>query len=266
LGDINRLLGKYQDAVNEYQLAITELESLVHQHPDNPEYRQAEAYSYNWLGETLRIWLEEAQKPVPYTRADAENEYANALRLQQELVHQIPTNPSYQQELARTYYNRGILRYSNRDHNDSESDFRQAVGLLEPLGEKNIDASAGNNNPPPLQDLARVYNNLANLLGHEKRMPEAAQLYERAIAIHEGLCKKEPGNREYKMELAQFYDNMAILLLNENQMEPAKQRNQQALTLFEELATPASSSSLARERDKARDVGERLKAGGQKKR
>ncbi|HYW39653.1 MAG TPA: tetratricopeptide repeat protein [Terriglobales bacterium] len=266
LGDINRLLGKYQDAVDEYQFAITELENLAKQHPDNPDYRQAEAYSYNWLGETLRIWLEEAQKPVPYTRADAENEYDNALRLQQELVHQIPGNPSYPQELARTYYNRGILRYGNRDLTDSESDFRKAVGLLEPLMEKNTDASAGNKNPPPSQDLARVYNNLANLLGHERRTPEAAQLYERAIAIHEGLCKKEPGNREYKMELAQFYDNMAILLLNEKQVDPAKQRNQQALALFEELATPASSSSLARGRDKARDVRERLKAGGQKKR
>ena len=250
LGDINRLLGKYQDAVNQYQLAITGLQSLAKEHPDNPEYRQAEAYSYNWLGETLRIWLEEAEKPAQYTHADAEDEYDNALRLQQELVHQIPGNSSYQQELARTYYNRGILRY-NTDLNRSESDFRQAVGLLEPLGEKNTDASAGNKNPPPSQDLARAYNNLANLLGHEKRMPEAAQLYERAIAIHEGLCKKEPGNREYKMELARFYDNMAILLLNEKQIDPAKQRNQQALTLFG-LATPAASSSLARERDKAR--------------
>jgi tetratricopeptide (TPR) repeat protein len=266
LGDIHRLLGKYQDAVDEYQLAITELESLAKQHPDNPDYRQADAYSYNWLGETLRTWLDEAQEPVPYTRADAENEYDNALRLQQELVDQIPGNPNYQQELARTYYNRGILRYSNQHLNDSESDFRQAVGLLEPLTEKNTDASAGNKNPPPSQDLARVYNNLANLLGHERRMPEAAQLSERAIAIHEALCKKEPGNREYKMELARFYDNMAILLLNEKQMDPARQRNQQALALFEELATPAASSSLARERDKARDVRERLEAGGQKKR
>ena len=44
----------------------------------------------------------------------------------------------------------------------------------------------------------------------------AAQFFERAIAIHEGLCKKEPGNREYKMELAQFYDDMAILLVDKN--------------------------------------------------
>jgi tetratricopeptide (TPR) repeat protein len=265
LGDINRLLGKYQDAVDEYQLAITELENMAKRHPDNPEYRQVAGYSYNWLGETLRNWLESAEKPAHYTRADAENEYDNALRLQQKLVDQLPGNPGYQQELARTYYNRGILRYAGGDSAATESDFRRAVGLLEPIAEKNVDASAGNKNPPPSQDLARVYNNLAHLLVHEQRMPEAAPLYERAIAIHEGLRKKEPDNREYKMELAQFYDNLAILLLNEKQMDPAKQRNQQALTLFEELATPASSSLLAREYDRARKVRERLEAGGQKK-
>jgi tetratricopeptide (TPR) repeat protein len=252
--------------VNEYQLSITDLESLAEQHPDNPEYRQAEAYSYNWLGETLRIWLEGAEKPAQYTRADAEKEYDNALRLQQQLVSQIPTNLSYQQELARTHYNRGILHYDIGDLSNSESDFRQAIGLLEPLAVNNTDVSAGSKNPPPSQDLARVYNNLAHLLVHEKRMPEAAPLYERAITIHEDLCKKEPGNREYKMELAQFYDNLAILLWNEKQVDPAKQRNQQALTLFEELATPASSSLLAREYAKARDVRTRLEAGRQKKR
>jgi tetratricopeptide (TPR) repeat protein len=265
LGDIYRLMRKYQDAVNEYQLAITELESLAQQHPDNPDYRQLEAYSYNWLGETLRIWLEGAEKPAHYTRADAKKEYDSALRLQQELVSHIPGNPNYQQELARTYYNRGILQYRNGDLKDSESDFRRAVGLLEPIAEKNTDASAGSKNPPPSQDLARVYNNLANLLVHEKRMPEAAPLFERAIAIHEGLRNKEPDNREYKMELAQFYESQAILLARENQIDLATQRNQLALDLFEELATPGSS--LASERDTAQKLHKWLvKSGGKKKR
>jgi tetratricopeptide (TPR) repeat protein/energy-coupling factor transporter ATP-binding protein EcfA2 len=265
LGDIHRLLGKYQDAVDEYQLAITELESLAKQHPHNSDYRQAEAYSYNWLGETLRIWLEGAQKPVKYSGADAETKYDNALRLQQELVNQIPGNPSYPQELARTYYNRGILHYDIGDLANSESDFRQAVGLLELLAQKNADASAGDRNPPPSQDLARVYNNLANLLRREGRTSESEQLFNRAIAIHEGLCNKDPVNGEYKMELAQFYENLAILLVDENQMDLARRRNQQALALFEELATPASP--LANELDKTRRFHEWLvKSGNQKER
>jgi hypothetical protein len=44
-----------------------------------------------------------------------------------------PQNEKYQQELARTCYNRGILHFDAGDWNASESDFRQAVHLLEPL-------------------------------------------------------------------------------------------------------------------------------------
>ena len=135
---------------------------------------------------------------------------------------QKPADSIYQQELARTYYNRGILSFDNRDLNHAESDFRQAVLLLEPLAERNAGTSAENTNPPPSQDLAHIYNNLALLLGDEGRTPEAVQFSERAVGIQEGLRKKEPGNREYKMELAQFYSVMANLLVDENQMDLAE--------------------------------------------
>jgi tetratricopeptide (TPR) repeat protein/energy-coupling factor transporter ATP-binding protein EcfA2 len=250
LGDVNRLLGKYQDAVNEYQLAITELESQAKQHPKNPDYRQAWAYACNWLGETLRIWLEGKQKPLRYTRAYAENEYDSALRLQQELVNQIPGNPSYHQELARTYYNRGILRSDNGDLNNSESDFRQAIRLLEPLAAEKAEISAQEGvNVLPSQDLARVYNDLANLLREKKRLSEAREFYEHAIGIGEALTKEKSDNREYKIELATFYNNLAALLWEENDVNLAKQRNHQATDLIEELATP--EPQLEGERSKA---------------
>ena len=103
------------------------------------------------------------------------------------------------------------------------------------------------------------------LLGRERRLPEAAQFSERAIGIQETLHKKEPDNREYKMELAQFYDTMADLLVAENHMDLAEQRNHQALALFEELATPAPS--VRTELAKARMLHDWLLSyGGQKKR
>ena len=40
----------------------------------------------------------------------------------------------YQQELARTYYNRGIIRFREKDAQGVQSDFRRAIELLEPLG------------------------------------------------------------------------------------------------------------------------------------
>ncbi len=258
LGDINRLLEKPEKAIQEYNQAIAGFESLARDYPGKTEYRQALAYSHNWLGETLRIALEQdPPRSAPFTRSDAEKQYDAALALQQQIHQQQPANSIYQQELARTYYNRGILRYDNRDLNNSESDFRQAVRLLEPLAEKNAGAPTENTNPPPSQELARVYNDLATLLGSEGRMPEGVQFSERAVAIQEGLRRKEPDNREYKMELARFNETMADLLAHENQIDLAKQRNQQALALFDELATP--STTLRTERAWAQKLHDYLK-------
>ena len=108
LGDINRLLEKNDDAVTQYRYAISGLENLLQEAPANPEYRQALAYAHNWLGETLRLWSEETHNQ-PDNRKEALDEYDGALRLQQALHEAQPQNEKYQQELARTYYNRGIL-------------------------------------------------------------------------------------------------------------------------------------------------------------
>jgi tetratricopeptide (TPR) repeat protein len=207
------------------------------------------------LGETLRIALEQSRS-APFTRADAEKQYDEALRLQQQIHEQKPANSIYQQELARTYYNRGILRYDNGDLNNSESDFRQATRLLEPLADKNAGVPAENTSPPPSQELARVYDDLATLLGSEGRTPEGVQFSAGAVGIQEGLRKKEPDNREYKMELAQFYFTMADLLSNENHLGSAEQRSEQAVVLYEELATPAAS--LRKELANARMLRDRL--------
>ena len=237
LGDINRLLEKPEKAMQEYNQAISGFESLASDNPGKIEYRRALAYAHNWLGETLRTALERGRLGS-FSRADAEKQYDAALALQQQIHDQEPANSTYQQELARTYYNRGILSDDGGDLNQAEADFRKAVGLLEPLAGKNVTQSAS---PPPAQDLARVYHNLALLLGNEGRTPEAVQFSERAIGILEGLSKKEPGNREYKMELGQFCLAMANLLVDENRLDLAKQRNQQALALFNELAKPPTS-------------------------
>ena len=133
------------------------------------------------MGETLRT--------LPETRADADTAYASALRLQQEIVREYPGNADYSRELARTHYNRGILRYSTGSFDESEADFRAAIALLKPLAEKEPDSAAS-------QELARASNNLGNLLRRQDRMSEAKELFDSAVASHERLTQKEPGNRE----------------------------------------------------------------------
>ena len=237
LGDINRLLENPGEAVKEYQEAITQFQRLADHYPRKPEYRQELAYCYNWLGETLR--------PLAGRGPDAEEAYERALHLQQDLVRENPENAAYRQELARTHYNRGILRYARDDAEASESDFRTAIGLLEPLAkttESSADAKAA---PDAAQDLARAYNNLANVLTtRTNHKEEAGKLYEQAIGLAEELSRKQPDNREYKLEWAIYCNNQAWLLEGENELDLAKQRNHQALDIIEDLANPGYSLSI----------------------
>lgn len=230
LGDINRLAGKREDAVVQYKLAIEGFEQLSNEKPGNAEYRRALAYAHHWLAENLRLWLEETPN-APYKRSDAEAEYNSAVRLQKDLLQSSPQNPDYAQELARTYYNRGILRYDGGDPKATESDFREAVQLLEPLAKKDLESQTKGSENPPSHDLARVYNNLGELLNDQ-------EYYEQAIKIQEDLTKRNPENWEYKVELATFYNNLSFLAWSDGKDDLAAQSNHQALDGIEELLTP----------------------------
>ena len=244
LGDISRLLRKQEEAVKEYKEAIARFESLAKDYPGNSEYLRAQAYAHNWLGETLRNWLEESQAPVPYSHSDAEKEYDEALGLQQRIHDENPANSLYQQELARTLYNRGILRYDSKNVAGAESDFRAAIALLEKLIGKPTPLADAGSTREPSQDLARAYNNLAKLLSLTNQTAAAEKLYQQAIDLAEKLYRTQPDNREYKLELAKYCNNQAILLVAENKLDLAKQRNHQAVDLTEELIAPGPSLSL----------------------
>ena len=248
LGDINRLLDLRQDAIQEYKQAIDDFSALAETHANNPYYRQKLAYAHHWTAETLRIWLQADQKPSQYSASDAEREYNAALRIQQQLVAEYPSNPDYKQELARTYYNRGILRYYGKQYGLTEADFRQAIDLLKPLAAANVpspDQKTGSQ-PKPAQDLARVYNDLGTFLMATRRdYPQAVALAQQAIDIHENLLKQDPLNPEYKQELGQFYTTMAAALFNERKPALAQQADHKSLDLLEEVAEPSSYLSLA---------------------
>jgi hypothetical protein len=238
LGDIERLLQTNEDAVHEYNEAIREFEKLSNEHPDKPEYRRSLAYAHNWLGETLRTWLEAPQKPTQYTAVDAKKEYDTAISIQQDLHQNAPANPIYQQELARSYYNRGILLYDGNSP-DAEADFLRASTLLQPLVAAHRPApQQSTGDPDPSQDLARVNNNLGIISLQQKNPVKAQSLFNQAILSLQTLLQKDQTNREYKTELATYYNNLALALASQHQMTLAAKASDSAQALAEELAAP----------------------------
>jgi tetratricopeptide (TPR) repeat protein len=238
LGDIDRLRQVRPDAVKEYDQAIAQFEKLSQAHPGNQEYLEHLAYCHNWLGETLRTWLESEQKPGQYTAPDASKEYDQAIALQQRLHQDAPANRAYQQELARSYYNLGILLYDG--HGDPVPNLQRAVELLKPLVVNSPAAPEQNaSNPDPAQDLARVDNNLGVVYLGQKELEKAADSFEQAIASLASLRAKEPANREYKAEAATYYNNLALTLGSDHQFSLAAKASDSARDLTDELAKPS---------------------------
>lgn len=253
LADIDRLLENYSDSETEYRESIAQLELLPGKHSGNLDYQQKIGYSLMWLGETLRLRLEHNDPKNVKAFIDVRKEYDAALTIQRKLQQTIPDNRDYEQELARTFYTRGILEYDASDLDAAEKDFRQAITILEPLNGDSSGLQGSAINPPAAQDLARAYNNLAILLRNKTLQLQGAahreepqQFFERAVAIHEKLAKSQPENREYKEEYAIFCDNLARLLLAEHQFELAEKYSHQAWDTLEDLAAPASKLDMYR--------------------
>jgi tetratricopeptide (TPR) repeat protein/energy-coupling factor transporter ATP-binding protein EcfA2 len=235
LGHIYRWLEQTGEATREYEQAIALFEGLERQ-TSKVSYRHERASAYNWLGLTLTALYDRD--------ADAETAYNNALRLQREdLAHAGPSGAADRQTLARTLYNRGMLRSKVAvpgapEFGAAESDFREAIRLLEPLAKNPTDGL-------PSLEIARAYNNLASLIAaDDQRLVEARALYEAAIRHDEELTRAEPANREYKLELAKYCDNLSDLLRQLDDNDLAQARSRQALDLLDLLALPALSLGI----------------------
>jgi tetratricopeptide (TPR) repeat protein len=231
LGHISRMLEQPDEAVNDYRQAIEQFTVLDKERPRDA-YKQALANAWNWMGETLR--------PIPGRSDAAGQAYDRALDLQTAMVTRAAGSTDLRQELARTHYNRGILRSMRGEPGSAafraaEGDFRDAILLLEPLSRE----EAGIVSAP---DLARACNNLASLIAaDDTRIAEAVRLYDRAIEVGERLVAADPSNRRYRLELAQFRSNAADLLRVDGKFDAARGQSRRALELLEALARPAPS-------------------------
>ncbi len=234
IADVQGRMGEASAAEAALVSAIAQLAALTEDFPDRPQYQHRLAESYNLLG--LQLASRE--------RVRAKAAYDTALALQDDLISKVPDEADYKQYRARTLYNRGILLASDSTTvAEAEQDYRAAIDALEGL----IVAGSGERESAEAyqQELARSFNNLANVLRGTGRDNEAWRFYERAIGVLEDLSGSSE-SRAYKQELAIYANNLALLLLDGGDLGLAADRSRQALTLFEELAAPLASLDIER--------------------
>jgi tetratricopeptide (TPR) repeat protein len=223
LGDIHRL---NQQAPGEAQRALEEYATAAASFANLGEGEQ-EANAYNWLGETERTLGK---------LSEAEHSYNQALAIQQRLHAGQARNENYTRELARSYYNRGIVRSHLNNAGGADSDYRQAIALLEPLAALGGDYR---------QEMDRVYNDRANLLSDLGRTAEAEALYQQAIASHQELLKDSPAHRDYQLELDEFCNSLALLYSDTKRFPLAETWWRAAHAQVEKLAQPAPSVAIS---------------------
>ena len=83
-------------------------------------------------------------------------------------------------------------------------------------------------------DLARSYNNLANLFGATQRFHESEAMYKSALAIYERLAKANP--QAYEPALARSYNNLAVLYRDTLRYQESEAMHESALAIYERLA------------------------------
>jgi tetratricopeptide (TPR) repeat protein len=234
LGDADRLLGMWRDAVDEYKQAIALYEQLAKKYPGQLTYKEQLGYCHMWLGETLRLWLAGTAKPAQYSVADAETQFDQAITVQKQLQQSAPGNRVYPQELARSYYNRGILL--NDSGGNPLVDFQRALTLLRSSPGGPSVASPVASGPDPAQDLARVENNLGVVYLDRGQYADAAAMFQNAALSLAPSRQHDPGNREYKLEGAYYYLNLADALYCDNQDAAARKATAAARALADDLA------------------------------
>jgi tetratricopeptide (TPR) repeat protein len=138
--------------------------------------------------------------------ADAQADFEKALLLQRRLAAEFPTDPAYQQDLARTLHNLATLlaQRGQAERRRAEELYREALALRQRL----VDRHAGITDYRV--DLARTWSSLGLLYRHTAgRMAEAENAYCRALEVQQPLAHgSDPAGRRM---LAGTYVNLGVL-------------------------------------------------------
>ena len=160
---------------------------------------------------------------------NAEQNYADAVELWQQLVSEFPGRPQYRELLANSHNSLGSMLASSGRLQDGERHFSAALSLRKKLvaefptrGEYGL-------------SLVRSHHNLGLLYRIAGRLPEAEQHFSAALALQQRLIAEFPNRPEYRAEMASCHNNMAGVLRSTGRLSEAEQHFTAALALQQRL-------------------------------
>jgi serine/threonine protein kinase/tetratricopeptide (TPR) repeat protein len=199
-------LGRFADAMSEFQQALPMLQELVKQFPDRAKYKQGLANIHANQGNVLRA-LSRHQEAL--------NEYQKARDLQQKLAELYSSDSNYQHALAITCTNLAALLSDLGKRDQALREYEQARDIELKLVERFPEV------PVYQEFLASNYDGLGSLFNELGDSENARTQLEKALDIGRKLVEKLPDKPEYQLELATTHHNLGVLLEGLKRLEQA---------------------------------------------
>jgi serine/threonine-protein kinase len=231
LGILLHNLRKHEKAEAAYRDALKIQTQLIADFPTVPEYRQDVAASHYNLGILLHDRGKRAEAEAAYhdalkgreRLAEAEIAFRDALKGRERLATDFPAVPQYRQDVARSYYNLGILLRDLGKPKEAEAAYHDALNIQAQLSAEFPEV------PRYRQELAASRNSLGDLLRDRGKRSEAETAYRDALKIQAQLAADSPTVPDYQNELAGTMVTLANLLRRSNAPGAARQLLEQAV-------------------------------------
>lgn len=201
--EFNALLNRSRDAENSYLEAISDLQLLHDEFPNDKGYRQELARNVNNLG----VLYKDMQV---FTEASRQLERAQKLR--KDLADSDRT-PDALNELAETNYNRGmVLQRLPGKQAEAERVLLEALALREELLAWNADKEGSEDRKAGYEKAkAMTQNELGRVAYRLNRIPDAERIFTETIGTQEQLIQEHP-EPSHKRLLARTRNNLALVL------------------------------------------------------
>ncbi len=164
-------------------------------------------------------------------KAEAVSQYRQAIALWEQVVLEQPTNRHYQEKLAATLGDLGLVLMPMKDQLDEAGHtFRRASKLIEPL------ITADPQSISLRQELGRILLNLAQIRSRQNHLNEALEFLERVEEIQSQLVAENPRVLEPRILLAAAYAAAGrILAAQPSELHRAMASHQEASELYQTI-------------------------------
>ncbi len=193
-----------EDMLHAYQEGIRIWEKLVEENAGVRGF-QNDLAGVHWVTGALQL--------ASNRKSEGERSVQTAMEIWQRLASEYPEEPNYRWQLARSYNSMAAVHAQSASaeteagrHQQSAEALRQAAQLLDQL------VTDFSGVPKYREQLAILYNGLADSLRKSNREQESLEAHGKAVKILEELAAEFPGVPEYWNQLAKIYSVQTVEL------------------------------------------------------